>query len=543
MKVADPVALTPLQNGVEERILLRGALYVMLAALMLSPLLWTAVPALVDYPVHLARMWILALRGKNPEIVSNYLIHWRLVPNLAMDLIVPVLAQVMPIDVAGRLFIALTMLAMFGGTVALHRALYGYVGLWPACSLLFVYNAALFWGFLNFLFGLGIFLLTFSGWVATREWRVLPRLALFAAAASLLLILHLFAFGLYGMSVMSYETARHLNGWRLTRAQLMSLCLAGLQFVPALLLVAVFLPSGAPMFTSYGNLLAKQYALVAPLTFGWEVLAFDKLLVFFCVGFLIFAIATRSLSLVPEMRLPLVAMAVTAILMPNWLSGSWAADIRVPITLPFVIIASTRLHSPWRRTISAFAMVAIALLGTRIWSVTEIWWDYDLCIAEFRAATRIVSPGARLLLVENQTMPMDRRGIGDLPMAIARRSAQMFWHVPALAVIDRAAFIPSNMFTGWTAIDPNPRNMGLFETESTPPTPEELRLGAETAQSGSPASGSTASFQESKYWRNWRTDFDFVVWIDFGQAPDRVTEYLQPLKAGTFFHIYRVTRP
>src|SRR6185437_2996537 len=50
----------------------------------------------------------------------------------------------------------------------------------PLASLLFVYNAALYWGFLNCLFGMGIGLLLFAAWIATRSWSNAVRLPLFA---------------------------------------------------------------------------------------------------------------------------------------------------------------------------------------------------------------------------------------------------------------------------------------------------------------------------------------------------------------------------
>src|SRR6185437_4042842 len=72
------------------------ASYVGLTALALLPLVLTRVPPLVDYPDHLARMWILLNRDDIPALARNYVIDWRLLPNLAMDLIVPALAQIMP---------------------------------------------------------------------------------------------------------------------------------------------------------------------------------------------------------------------------------------------------------------------------------------------------------------------------------------------------------------------------------------------------------------------------------------------------------------
>jgi hypothetical protein len=106
------------------------AAYVALGAFTLSPLLFVSVPPLVDYPDHLARMWILVYGSE------NYVANWHLLPTLAMDLVVPPLAQIMPVEAAGKLFIALTMALLVIAKVVLHRVLHGRVGLWPLCSLL-----------------------------------------------------------------------------------------------------------------------------------------------------------------------------------------------------------------------------------------------------------------------------------------------------------------------------------------------------------------------------------------------------------------------
>jgi len=58
--------------------------------------------------------------------------------------------------------------------------------------LLFLYNVAFYYGFLNFLFGLGVALLGFSGWVASENWNTITRVTVFSVVASLVFILHLF---------------------------------------------------------------------------------------------------------------------------------------------------------------------------------------------------------------------------------------------------------------------------------------------------------------------------------------------------------------
>jgi hypothetical protein len=242
-----------------------AAVYLFLGALTLSPLLWASVPVLMDYPNHLARMWIMAHAGEAAIADANYVANWQLIPNLAMELTVPLLARIMPIEWAGRLFIAMAMMLPVLGTVTLRRALYGRAGLWPLASFLFVYNAVLYWGFLNYLFGLGAALLAFSLWVASGHWRVARRLPLFALVAMGLFILHLFAFGVYGLLVASYEAGRRLAGGRLAARgwSLSSIAPDAMfltQFLPTVLLWLVSRSSGGPSFVAYGSWADKIYA-------------------------------------------------------------------------------------------------------------------------------------------------------------------------------------------------------------------------------------------------------------------------------------------
>ncbi|MGH7121414.1 MAG: hypothetical protein ACREFP_20895, partial [Acetobacteraceae bacterium] len=320
----------------------RLALYALFLAAAVSPLLRVRVPALVDYPDHLARMWILARHGTIPALAANYQIHWRILPDLAMDLIVPPLSQVMPIDAAGRVFIGLTIVGLIGGTATLHRALHGRWAVWPLWSALFVYNAVLFWGFLNCLFGIAVALFALSGWMATRDWRPAFRIPLFSAAASVLFLLHLFAFGFYGLCVALYEIDRRIRQRQAVVAGASSLLVVGAQFLPGLVLWYVSLRHAGPTLTRYGDLADKLHALMAPFTFGYIPAPFDLVVALLALTFLTWAIGTRALTLAAEFRRPLAVMAVVAMAMPNTLSGSWAADLRLPVALTFLLIAASR---------------------------------------------------------------------------------------------------------------------------------------------------------------------------------------------------------
>jgi hypothetical protein len=513
-------------------------LYGILGTATLLPLLSVQIPPLVDYPNHLARMWILVHGAEIPELANNYTAHWRILPYLAMDLVVPALSQVMPVEQAGRAFIALTILALIGGTVVLHRALHGRWGMWPIWSVLFVYNAAMFWGFLNCLFATGVYLFAFSGWIATRNWSVGRRILTFSAVAGVLALLHLFAFGLYALSVGSYELASRLAGRRLSLSGLTSLCAVCLQFVPGVLLWYASLAHGGFTFTAYGDLGSKFYALMSPFTFGYETVVLDGFTGLITSLFLIFAIVTRSLKLVPEMRLPLAAMIVATLIMPNYTSGSWSADIRLPVSLPFVIIASTRFEAP-RKVLLPITGAALLVFALRIWSVSQSWRDYDRLFSEFRTASAVVTPGARLLIVE-APIPEQNRRLPGVPIGFAKLQPVAFMHMGALAVLDRAAFFPF-IFTGWTTVAPSQRNEPVAQAAAVPITPEELVKSADPEESKMLDTGPNF-LGERPYWRNWPETFDFVLWIDFARLPKPELKQLLPLKKGSFFEIYRVVR-
>jgi hypothetical protein len=520
-------------------------LYVVLGAATLSPLLWASVPPLVDYPNHLARMWILVHRTDIPELARNYVVHWRILPDLAMDLVVPLLSAVLPVELAGRVFIALIMIGLIAGTVTLHRVLFGRFAVWPVWSVLFVYNAVLFWGFLSCLFAIAVYLFVFSFWIATREWRVVPRILVFSAAGALLFLLHVFAFGLYGLSVSSYEVGRRLEGRRLPLKSLASCAVVGLQFIPGLLLWYASFGQVASAYTAYGDLGNKLYALFAPVNFGVFAAPFDRVMWLAVAAFVLLAAKRGALKVAPGMGLPLIALFVTAVLMPYYANGSALADIRLPVTLPFVILASTQftVSRKWLRRL--LGEVALVCFGLRIWTVSESWNDYDRWFNEFRAASVVIAPGARLLIVgadigEDSVTPPDKARLPGVPAALAGVQLMAFWHMGALAVIDRSAFVPY-LFTESTPLDVAPRNREVSGWVM-PATTEELMKGADPRVAKT-LEANRDMYGRPLYWVNWPQTFDYVLWIDFGGTPKPTLKQLTPLVSGSFFEIFRVVQP
>ena len=60
------------------------------SSLLLLPFFFIQLPPLQDYPNHLARIHILTQIKENPALQEYYKVQWAPLPNLAMDLVIPV---------------------------------------------------------------------------------------------------------------------------------------------------------------------------------------------------------------------------------------------------------------------------------------------------------------------------------------------------------------------------------------------------------------------------------------------------------------------
>lgn len=136
-----------------------------------------------DYYNHLARTAALLQYAKESAFSSYFLPNWQPLPDLAFDIWVFGLGRIVPITVAGKLFIIATFALILGGVIFLHRLTFMRWSLWPFLTLLLLYNR-LFWvGYLNSLFGVALWLHAMSLWVYFHRARPWLRSSILAAAA------------------------------------------------------------------------------------------------------------------------------------------------------------------------------------------------------------------------------------------------------------------------------------------------------------------------------------------------------------------------
>jgi len=174
--------------------------FALLFAVALAPTVMVDIPAMVDYPNHLARMHLLATAG-TPDQSPYYHVKWALYPNLAMDLIVPPLGRLVGIEAATRWFLLLSQILVVTGAIAIEWAVKGRHRIAGFEALLALYGLPFAMGFVNFEFGLGVALWGGAAWLVLKDAAWTVRLAAHALFVALIFTAHLFALGVYGLTI------------------------------------------------------------------------------------------------------------------------------------------------------------------------------------------------------------------------------------------------------------------------------------------------------------------------------------------------------
>jgi hypothetical protein len=384
----------------------------------------TVLPPLLDYPNHLARMHLLAEGGDR-----FYAVRWAPLPNLAEDLIVPPLARLMPLEMAGKLFLVAIFALIAGGVLYLNRVATGGWRLWPLAAFLLLYNRTFLWGFLNYLFGLGAALIGLGLWLALEGRR--PWLRAFAAAITALICFfsHLAAFGVYVLAICGIELARITADLRAGRRLALgrsAAILAAAFVIPAALLLRWQRQTGESGI-AYAEFPRKLDLLFS--VFDNYDRIFDILSFALFVSLLIWLGWTRRLGLTPRLGSAAALLSIAYLALPSQIYGGSGLDHRVPLAGFLLLIAGSAPRFPSRRAAVAVGSAAALLLVVRIALIERVWLRADRIYAVALAGIDRLPRGVRLAVA----YPADMIHAAAVPEV----------HLAAMAVVRRDAFVPT----------------------------------------------------------------------------------------------------
>ena len=489
--------------------------------LLISIPIWThPLPPLSDYVNHLARMYVIATLPKNPQLAGYYEIDWQVIPNLTMDLIVPLFARVMNIYLAGQVFIVLMFALIISGTLALNRAL---VGRWTAMPLLafpLVYNYVFLVGLMNYIFGIGVALWAMAGWIAVRE-RVWPiRLVLSTGCAVVLFFCHLSALGIYGIGILSFEMLRlwerRQQPWPL---RIVDFVVSGLPFLAVAPLLYAS-PTMDLISRTYWDQRGKIDGLMYVITDYSDAVAVAIVTVM--VASIIWAVRHRLLRFHP-LALALIGVGMVVYLaLPRIMFDTYMTDQRVPVGVAFMLFACGDLELRRRLVRRVFLVMLLVLMAGRLIEIDLNWSQLSDSTGQFRSSVRRIAPGSKVFVsYADRALGEDVRDLGLV-------------HAACIAMIDRNALV-TTAFTvaGKQVLHVKPEYRDYVDTQDgTPPAIAQLIVAAEHPQSGTPT-----------FWNNW-TKFDYLyVLFTEDEAPNPDPTRLKLIADGDRFQLYRIIKP
>jgi hypothetical protein len=239
-------------------------LAVSLIVLVLLPIIVVKIQPSTDYINHLARMHIIAFGSDDALLSQFYKIEWSLIPNLAIDLIVPPLAHVVGLFTAGKLFTLTYMVLILAGPHAIHYALFKRVSLGPCVAALFIYNGVQTDGEINYLFGVGLSLWATAAWIAMRQTHPALRAAASLIVVLTLFVVHLASLGVYGIGILGFEGWIFSQRRRINRQFLIDTCILVGPFLVVPLLMALGPTAGIAGSIRWGGLFDKARGLYFP---------------------------------------------------------------------------------------------------------------------------------------------------------------------------------------------------------------------------------------------------------------------------------------
>jgi hypothetical protein len=499
------------------------SIIVLLGALALLPTVLVDIPAMADYPNHLARMHLL-VDAAGPNRNPFYEIAFALYPNLAMDLIVPQLSRIMNVESSTRYFFFLSQLLVIAGAVILEYVVKGRHQFAALAALLTLHSMPFALGFVNFEFGIGIALFGLAAWIKSENLRWYLRLLIHVGFVCVLFLAHFFALGVYGLTLGLYELRRMaLRPLDIKDATATVLMLAA----PVLILLAILRRSGGAIGGSEIEwMLDWKPVWIALFLNGYDAMlsAASVAALFVAIGYLVFR---RQLCVFNAGAWIALGFVVAFMLMPFKLFDSRMADIRLITGALLVLPAFIGLRPGNDASRMVAALVVCTIIAVNATYAGAVWLSYRSDFADLKASFKLLQPESFVLVGASHTGEVAPTLLTDVPMHRG----------PVLAVHYARSFV-SLFYTipGMQPVEVRPDLQHLDVSTATedyhPPSLTILRALARGEQPS----------KAPRYLQNWARNFQYVYLVG-PHTEDALPGVLEELARYRRFTLYAVRRP
>lgn len=408
-----------------------GVLAVVLSVL---PLLWPALPPLIDLPGHMARYHIALSLPDSPMLQRYYDFQWVLVGNLGVDLLMLPMGHLLGVENGAKVAVIFIVAFSAAGMLWLAHEAHGRL---PASTLLalpLIYNFAFHFGFVNYCLSLAWVLLALAAWIRLEtSVRRSLRALLFVAVASAVWLTHAIGWALLCVCCAAVEAVLRWRRGERAGAWVLSVGLACLPMLAPLLIQRMVVPSESAhtmgSFLSTTQLLTWSQSLLRD---RWQVLDLASVAgLGLVVG--LAALRVAGLRLAPTLALPGAIVLAMFLFGPARVDEASHVNGRLLVLAAMLLVLAVRTDGlrPHLQRLCAWAALAFLLLRITCGTVSYAYFD-QLHQEQLQALNRLPRGGA----VASFSPYSFGKGTWYDPRT---------HHLPDLAVVRRDAFTNS----GW----------------------------------------------------------------------------------------------
>ncbi|UEM07563.1 hypothetical protein JL101_032075 (plasmid) [Skermanella rosea] len=492
------------------------------------PLTIVELPPFNDYTNHLVRLRMIAQWGADPYLDDFYQIVWAVVPNLAIDLILPPVIQLVGEFAAGKLFIVSLFVLQMTGIAAIQRATYGRVTVAPLLGTLFLYNLCLLYGLINYLLSVALALWAVAGWLHLRHRGLALRWAYLLVAYGVLFLTHLSGVGLFGLALGCIElSARPITRSSFPRHAIRILVSLG----PSLLIVPVLMSLGSAtdLAASETRWLLHRKRLALDWLVGSYYPVLDLAFAAALAAVAFWALRRRIMIVDRPGILLLIFGAGLFAVVPFTLLGAVFSDLRLVIGILFLTLGFVRLEFENARQVRVFLAGISGLLLLRVGSVAVAFLTMSPIIGEFRQSLANIRPGSRVMVMADDRHHRSRL-LWTTGYAEDRDVFFALNQAPALVVTHRSSYVPIVFAQpGKQILEVRPEYRDLRNPEDQAPLVRHLqkRPSPETQDPG-------------QRFKDWQRRFDYL-YVLFTRPDDPAPfPNLELLAQGQHFRLYRL---
>ena len=483
------------------------------------PILSVKVPPLGDYANHLSRMFIIASGAGDTFLSQYYKVKWAIIPNLAMDVVVPPLLHFVDVYVAGKIFVLMVVFVLVSGPIVLNRVVTGRFSPVPLLAFGFIYNGFFMIGLMNYMFGVGLAVWAMAVWIWCRERSWVFVVLQSAFFTTVLFFCHLYAVGLYLLAVGSYE----LWAW-FKRAFRFDARLGGLTVLLGVLLALIMaLLLNGPTWGLSGVYDWDDQGKIEGVAAIFRLYddKFDLVVLLAFLAALGFGLSRRMLHFHPAGLVFVLFAALAYLAMPATFFGSMLADQRMPIAILMFAIGFVRVDLRSDTTRLAFVAILMAICFVRYGEVGNHWQQIERYVKEFNEGLATVERGARVMVAQ-----------ADEPDGVVSINDGLS-HIPCLAIIERSALVSTAFtVTGKQILTvKHPFTEIVDRDDGFLPNISQLIA----AESQTPAN--------DPFWATWYKDHDYLVEMFGGEeAVNPDPDHLELVYKNQKFQIFRILK-